>query len=413
VTLRARRTPLCAAAVCIGLLPCFLSAHPAAQAAPSVQEWPLVTSETPLPLPDDFQCAAWSPDGTQIAAVEMRFKPSLHDPAELNASNRIWLVDAERGADGSERLLCEVPLPGFTSVVWPSGSYLYVVRNRVGASGVDLHGSLYRVRVSDGSIGEVMRWPSSVVIWGEDISPDGRYLALMVTGGVEIVDLAARTKSRKRIYGWRPQGGGGVSWTPDGKRLAFGRDKDICTISNTGTGLRTVCKDGRYPDWSPDGRWLLFRRVISAGRTPTGLEISPRVHAFVVRPDGTGEHSLAPNTPAETSHALWSPTGEKVLYGRTEWRMGICPIRWFVARLGPGGAPVAASPRTPDSPGAAGNVTGESLKALVENVRRIACPGAPGPVRPQSETWVPIVIGPGDGPAPVGGLAEEHEVLWQ
>lgn len=318
----------CLAYGCACLFACVLVLGLPAHGAPATPEWPVVANERPLSLPDNFNCSAWSPDGRRIAVVEA-------DPSGLDKTcNRIWLVDADKGMDGSKRFLCQVPRRGFTDVVWPAGNYLYIVRNRMWD--LNLWGSLYRVRLADGKIDEIMRWPRSVVIWAEEVSRDGRYLAWDTGGAVEIVDLAAARKSRKAIYHWRPHGGGGISWSPDGKRLVFGRDENICIISDTGKGLKTVCRDASHPRWSPDGRWIFFLRDTSEGRTSSGLEINPRVHAWAVRPDGSGQHPLLPDLTQESHHVTCSPSGDRLLYSRTEYREGTCPDRWFVATLRPG-----------------------------------------------------------------------------
>src|SRR5262249_3346311 len=63
----------------------------------------------------------------------------------------------------------------------------------------------------------------------------------------------------------------GVTWSPDGKWLAFGNAPDAMTfnfrlsrIRPDGTGLRSITHGpGAFdhdPDWSPDGRWIVFQR---------------------------------------------------------------------------------------------------------------------------------------------------------
>jgi len=300
----------------------------------AVTAWPMVDSEVQF-IPNDreyFSCQAWSPDGRGIACVENGFLAQTGNPTGLKGRNRIWIVDSDAGLDGTERLLAEMPLPGFVQVMWPPpGNSLYVIRQRVVTAGTKLQGSLYRIRVSDGKVQEVMKWPSSKVPWGNCFSPDGRRLALDWGGVLEIVDLSSM--KRKVIYRWRPQGGNGLSWSPDGQTIAFGRNHTISVISPSGRGLRVVSRSGSHPSWSPDGRWIVFGRETNSGISPGGAPISPRFHAWVVRPDGTGEHPLAPEIEGEQMNPVWSPRGDRVFYSRTEYRRGKCPARWFVGSL--------------------------------------------------------------------------------
>jgi Tol biopolymer transport system component len=52
------------------------------------------------------------------------------------------------------------------------------------------------------------------------------------------------------------------SWTPDGKELAFTRAGDIHTVSasapHTITPLVNTAADERFPEFSPDGKWLAY-----------------------------------------------------------------------------------------------------------------------------------------------------------
>lgn len=297
----------------------------------NVPEWPVVEREVELPLgARHFGGPAWSPDGKQLAFVEFRFLRPANDPSGLSERDRIWIIDSVTGADGSERLIGELPLPGIAGhLMWPAaGNYLYLVRARVGAPGLKLHGSLYRLRISDGAFGEILRWPSSKTVGGAAMCPDGRYVAMDFAGTLQILDLA--TRKTKTIYKWIPHGGGGVTWSPDGKTIAFvGPSHQVCTISPDGKGLRTLCP-GAYPRWSPDGGWILFNRETVEGRTPSGLAISPRGHAWVVHPDGTGEHELAPGV-SESELPVWSPTGDRILYRHSEFFPPPGRTRWYVA----------------------------------------------------------------------------------
>jgi Tol biopolymer transport system component len=61
-----------------------------------------------------------------------------------------------------------------------------------------------------------------------------------------------------------------ADWSPDGARVAFmttfgsghsaGDKYSIFVANNDGTNYQRIVEDGLFPDWSPDGRFLVFER---------------------------------------------------------------------------------------------------------------------------------------------------------
>jgi len=68
-----------------------------------------------------------------------------------------------------------------------------------------------------------------------------------------------------RLGGVRTHPGGEISWSPDGRQIAFGTQDGVLSVVGTdGSGLRQIAlpdtadgSRGIGPAWSPDGRWLL------------------------------------------------------------------------------------------------------------------------------------------------------------
>lgn len=111
-------------------------------------------------------------------------------------------------------------------------------------------------------------------------------------------------------------------WSPDGSRMAFMRwnstaapqeGKAIFVVNADGSGVRQVTPwridAGDHPDWSPDGRQILFR---APWRKIFGSSI------YAIRPDGTGLTQLTHFVgTVEVFSASYSPDGEWIVFSRS------------------------------------------------------------------------------------------------
>ena len=228
--------------------------------------------------------ATWSPDGSRLA---------------VNADNPQGLLFVGLvSPDGSGYVQFHSPDPTLNlgCAPWsPDGSRLAceawddtdVTRN-----------GIYTVRTSDG--GDLIRVTTSPVgtkdVAPGDFSPDGRqivflradppdeeHLTLMV---VNIDGTGERAITDVKVGMW-------CSWSPDGKTI----------LTEANGSLLLVPLDGRQPSpikvaanapvtatrgaWSPDGTWIVFSRVSSAGED-----------IYIMRKDGTNLHQVT-NTPGQ------------------------------------------------------------------------------------------------------------------
>jgi TolB protein len=102
-------------------------------------------------------------------------------------------------------------------------------------------------------------------------------------------------------------------WSPDGTRIAFGRECrarsfDIYTVGSNGAGLRRLTSGApvdQWPAWSPNGREIVFVRGVSAGS-----------ELYVVNAAGGGLHRLTRNKVMDQAPA-WSPDGQSIAFSRT------------------------------------------------------------------------------------------------
>ena len=171
-------------------------------------------------------------------------------------------------------------------------------------------GSLF-VASTDGSDAEaVWKAPAGEATW----SPDSSQLAYTVRISVEKIGLELVNRdgsNRRRVR--TAATGFAVSWSPDGRRLAFSEQAagkryqpgHVYLVNASGTGLRLFAGGETWnPRWSPDGRWILYDRTLH--------EPQRDVEQLVLRhPDGSGTHVLS--GPRGLAGANWLPGGTRLV----------------------------------------------------------------------------------------------------
>lgn len=112
-------------------------------------------------------------------------------------------------------------------------------------------------------------------------------------------------------------------FSPNGRQLVFERrvssfakpaGKNAVFVSGVdGSGLRRLTpwseNDGDNPDWSPNGKWILFHSHLD---DPAGQS-----QYFLIRPDGTGRRQLT-HFPKGThvASASFSPNGRSIVFSK-------------------------------------------------------------------------------------------------
>jgi TolB protein len=117
------------------------------------------------------------------------------------------------------------------------------------------------------------------------------------------------------------------SSAPENGRIVFqrfdpglGRTR-LYTVQPDGRGLRAITRPTDFagvdsqPDWSPDGRRILFRRINNVGRP------DERVDIYVVGVDGRGLRNLTRATCTglcvANEEPAWSPDGKRIAFVRS------------------------------------------------------------------------------------------------
>jgi Tol biopolymer transport system component len=129
------------------------------------------------------------------------------------------------------------------------------------------------------------------------LSRDGNLLAVEDHGQISIVGRDGRG-SRRLATGSNPD------WSPDGRHLVFAAGRRVVVQELSGARREVVHRGalGSRPKWSPDGRWIAY---LSYRR--------PHVALNVVQPDGRHRHRVA----VGASTFAWSPDGRRLAFGDT------------------------------------------------------------------------------------------------
>lgn len=224
----------------------------------------------------------WSPDGSKIA--------HLH-----GEGGRISL--RVMNSDGSDpQDIFDEPINEHLPMIWsPDSKRIVVYAGREYSNDlviVSADGSGSVSLTEDGTGGGYASW-----------SPDGDQIAYTSIEGLFIADA----DGQRQVSRIRSEGPDGPSpelpiWSPDGERIAIVMglgldDHEIKIIDVEGAGGVTIETDTtKTPtiSWSPDGRRLAFDD-----------EVDGEGEIFVVNADGTGPRNLT-NSPSSEHEPIWS-----------------------------------------------------------------------------------------------------------
>jgi Tol biopolymer transport system component len=136
------------------------------------------------------------------------------------------------------------------------------------------------------------------------LTPEGPSLFVMRSDGIRRRQVM--TPPAGRYTDWGP------AWSPSGQRLVFRRWSDVreaaalFTVRLDGGDLRRITPWKldllNRPDWSPDGRWILFEK-----EDPSGL-----TQLCLIHPDGTGFRQITHSRRFLWRWGSFSPDGTMI-----------------------------------------------------------------------------------------------------
>jgi len=276
--------------MCILPLLCFLILWSCSEPN-ELEKRGFITPKGPVAYDTD---AAWSPDGSKIIYARVSSVTDewegglyLYDVASgedsliwdnWRACNLTWSPDREWIAFSYNAQIWVMKLNGdslrqlttwgenFRSKWSPNGSRIAYDVNGDGLWFCDPDGeNKQRVYEHAGSIS-----------WFQD----GLHMAGLGLGEeIYVIDTLGQMYSKITNTGPRKRR---LAVSPDGKEIVFTKDLQLWIVNVDGSNLKQLTtKGGDWPDWSPDGEWIVFTYMGDKNG-----------HLWLMRPDGTERQQI-------------------------------------------------------------------------------------------------------------------------
>ena len=247
-----------------------------------------------LPVPARFQLdsPAWSPDGRTLLAIASKGA----------VTSAVFAVDVQNGR------VSEVPGEWTTirSVQWmPDGRSFVLDGADVGLQAAALQ--IWSVSYPEGTRTRITNDLNTYL--SASLSADGLSLAAVqneITAGIEVSTFPDLTEWH-RLTGepGRADGTAGMAWLPDGRIVytsSASGPPQLWIVNADGSNahqLTSTVPVAQNPFPSPDGRWIYFDTVVSAGRC-----------IYRIAPDGSGIEQITRG--GNETHPVVSPDGSTV-----------------------------------------------------------------------------------------------------
>jgi serine/threonine protein kinase len=148
------------------------------------------------------------------------------------------------------------------------------------------------------------------------ISPDGHTViySRLVNGQWDIFSQRIGGSAAINLSN-HPAADGDVAFSPDGERIAFFSSRDgggIFIMGAAGENVRRLTHEGRDPDWSPDGREVVYSTLFG-GNIFSRIVVGGQL--WVVNADTGAKRRIATGpTAPDAVQPKWSPHGYRIAY---------------------------------------------------------------------------------------------------
>jgi len=230
------------------------------------------THQRPIPgSPRDVTSASFSPDGTRIAFVR-----------ELGGS-----------------------CPARLYMMWPDGTHVRPLTPEVNDPVMEADCIEHPAWSPDG------RW----LAFTEDVNLGLPSIFVRNVDGAPPHELPGQSIQRADTN---------PAWSPDGKTIAFDSGGSLWLMDADGSNERQLdtgsppCAGAGEPDWSPDGQWIAFVRNTCKPQALPGGGNEHWSDIWLIRPDGSDLRRLThADRRAWAAHSpSWSPDGKRIVFVR-------------------------------------------------------------------------------------------------
>ena len=274
----------------------------------------------------------WSPDGKRLAY-------EYHDPAKDHRGIQMITMDGSRGRD-TKAVEPDTALEGggfgpkktppVKDLAWHPQGRGFVYASTGGRAMFNIYMDGEGNLTSGSAYGAGNKIQPTV-------SPDGRMLAFAKEefdgGDVFMVDIYALEKGPRRMTETEDDTSYQPRFSPDGKTLLFTRmieaisSNDLFIITDLSKAKASTKKltgwrgDEFNASFSPDGKWVaLFAN--RARRDPKHFDL------WVVRPDGSGAKKLVTDVlKPDRSNPIWTPDSKRIIFVKRDEKHND-PICW-------------------------------------------------------------------------------------
>ncbi|HKK69719.1 MAG TPA: protein kinase, partial [Candidatus Krumholzibacteria bacterium] len=254
------------------------------------------------------RCLAKDPDRRYQSAIELRNELELLDQESKSGELEMWVPSSATGESRAARR--GVPLAAFGAALLAVAVAAFFATRAFTGSGV-AGDDVAVTHVEPLTLqGNVASYPS--------LSPSGDLFAYQAVDGGDLDIFLQRIGGQRPINLTADHDGldRRPAISPDGERIVFESSRGgggIHVMGTTGESVRRVVENGHDPAWSPDGTRIVYTTSLwsdPAGRNTEGV-------LWIVEIDG-GTPRVLTDASMDAVQPDWSPDGRRVVF----WSVG-------------------------------------------------------------------------------------------